>query len=247
MTIVFANNFLDARIAENEYSSSKQFMLTTGLQVDDVAWTIGRTQTVRYSGRYGTVRFESSVLSYSFEVDCGSGFQVVSVPYNTTGIILYNMPTNIITYGNNYFERIFPSNDSFLQDDTSAPVTTVFAVEKLPMADGSYTRVVVAPSIRMLSSTVGETSYVKFFLPSLNEGTNKYLSQSITLIGNDIAKTARSGVNKVRINVTFPYASQGYDSTFFKFKSTSEIVDVPVDSVVEFYVGKVIVSLGLHA
>jgi hypothetical protein len=41
VTTVFANNFLNVQLAENEYSASKQFMLTTGLQVDDVAWTMG--------------------------------------------------------------------------------------------------------------------------------------------------------------------------------------------------------------
>jgi len=243
-TIVFANNFLDARIAENEYSSSKQFMLTTGLQVDDVAWTIGRTQTIRYSSKYGYVAFEPSALSYSFEVSHDGGSTWDLVLTNTTGVILYNMPISMLTYGNNYFERIFPSSDSFLQQNTSAPVTTVFALEKLPMDDGSYIRVVVAPSIRML--TVGETSYVKFFLPALNAGSNLYRSQSITLAGNDVAQIVRREVDKVRINVTFPSASQGYDSTFFNFEHASEIVDVPHDSVVQFYVGTVIVSLGLH-
>jgi len=243
-TIVFANNFLDARIAENEYSSSKQFMLTTGLQVDDVAWTIGRTQTIRYSSKYGYVAFEPSALSYSFEVSHDGGSTWDLVLTNTTGVILYNMPISMLTYGNNYFERIFPSSDSFLQQNTSAPVTTVFALEKLPMDDGSYIRVVVAPSIRML--TVGETSYVKFFLPALNAGSNLYRSQSITLAGNDVAQIVRREVDKVRINVTFPSASQGYDSTFFKFEHASEIVDVPHDAVVQFYVGTVIVSLGLH-
>ena len=33
----FANNFLDARMAENEFSTNKQFMYTTGLQIDDIA------------------------------------------------------------------------------------------------------------------------------------------------------------------------------------------------------------------
>jgi hypothetical protein len=245
VTAAYANNFLDARMAENEFSANKQFMLTTGLQVDDIAWTIGRTQTVRYSSRYGNVKFEPSVLSYTFEVDCGSGFQTVN--YTTTGIILYNMPTSIITFGNNYFERIFPSsNGSFLQQGASAPVTHVFVVEKLPMADGSYTRIVVAPSIRMLNQTIGGKSYFKFFLPSLNQGSNPHLSQSITLTGNDVTKVTIRDVTQVRINVTFPYASQGYDSAFFNFEKTSEIVDVPDGSVVEFYVGKVIVSLGLH-
>ncbi|MCJ7761979.1 hypothetical protein MUP38_00820, partial [Candidatus Bathyarchaeota archaeon] len=173
VTIVFANNFLNASIAENEFGSSKQFMLTTGLQVDDVAWTIGRTQTVRYAGKYGQVTFEPSVLRYSFEVDCGSGFQPVPLSYNTTGIILYNMPTSMITYGNDYFERIFPSfSDSFLQNGSAASVARVFVREQLlPVFDGSYTRVVVVPSIRMLNVTVGtgaSQNYTKFFLPSLN-------------------------------------------------------------------------------
>jgi hypothetical protein len=241
---------LDARIAENDFSSSKQFMLTTGLQVDNVAWTIGRTQTVRYSSRYGNVKFEPSVLNYTFEVDCGSGFQTVN--YTTTGIMLYNMPTSIITYGNNYFERIFPSSDSFLQNGAAAPVTTVFAVEKLPMTDGSYTRVVVAPSIRMLSSTVGGTTYVKFFLPFLDEGTNKYLSQSISLTGNDVKKVTIRDVTQVRITVAFPSASQGFAQDFFNFEkqvitlnSTSSPI-LPANSVVELYVGTVSVSLGLH-
>jgi hypothetical protein len=250
----FANNFLDTRMAENEFSANKQFMLTTGLQVDDIAWTIGRTQTVRYTSRYGQVKFESSVLNYSFEVSYdGSAWQPVLS--STTGIILFNMPTSLFTLGNNYFERIFPSSsDSFLQNGTSAPVTHVFVIQKLPMAEGNYTRVVVAPSIRMLNSTIGgasQKSYFKFYLASLNQGANPQLSQSITLTGNDINKTVRSGVKQVRINVTFPYTSQGYDSTFFNFKSTSELVDTSTTdptggSVVEFYVGKVIVRVGLY-
>jgi hypothetical protein len=247
----YANNFLDVRIAENEFSSSKQFMLTTGLQVDDVAWTIGRTQTVRYSSRYGNVKFAPSVLNYTFEVDCGSGFQPVN--YTTTGIILYNMPTSIITYGNNYFERIFPSsNGSLLQNGPSAPVAHVFVVEKLPMADGSYTRVVVAPSIRMLNSTVGTTTYVTFYLPTLNEGSNLYLSQSLTLTGNDVTKVTINNVMQVRISVAFPSASQGFTQDFFNFEkqvitlnSTSSPI-LPSNSVVELYFGKVLVSLGLH-
>jgi polysaccharide deacetylase 2 family uncharacterized protein YibQ len=59
VSIVFANNFLGARMAENEYSAIKQFMQTIGLQVDDVAWTIGRTQTMRYASKYGAVNFET--------------------------------------------------------------------------------------------------------------------------------------------------------------------------------------------
>jgi hypothetical protein len=244
VTTVFANNFLDARLAENEYSSGKQFMLTTGLQVDDVAWTIGRTQTIRYSSRYGQVTFESSALNYTFEVYDGSWHTVLNT---TTGIILYNMPTSMITYGNNYFQRIFPSNDSFLLGGSAVPVTHVFAVEKLPMADGSYTRVVVAPSIRMLTSTVGVTTYVKFYLPSLSNGTNLYSSQSLTLTGNGVTKVLKNSVTQVRISVAFPpdSASKGFTQDFFNFTTPSPLI-FSSDSVVEFYVGEATVSLGLH-
>ena len=39
VAVSYANNILDTRLAENEFNSNKQFMLTTGLQIDDVAWT----------------------------------------------------------------------------------------------------------------------------------------------------------------------------------------------------------------
>ena len=245
----FANTFLDARMAENEFSTNKQFMLTTGLQIDDIAWTIGRTQTVRYSSRFGNMKFESSAVTYSFEVHNGTGWKFL---FNkTSGMILFNIPVSTYSITNDYFERIMPSsNGSFLQQGPSAPVSHVFCVEKLPMIEGNYTRIVAVPSIRMLNSTLAgpqaptSTNYFKFYLPSLESGTHLYRSQSITMTGSNITKIGESGVNQVRINVTFPSASLGFDSGFFNFDHISETVNLPADSVVEFYVGKVIVTLG---
>jgi len=255
----FANTFLDSRMAENEFSTNKQFMLTTGLQIDDIAWTIGRTQTVRYSSKYGNMKFESATLNYTFEVDFGNGVWV-PVFANVTGMILFNIPVSTYSISNNYFERVSPaSNGSFLQLGPSAPVSHVFCVEKLPMAEGNYTRIVVVPSIRMLNSTIagqqGATDYFKFYLPTLEPGTHRYLSQSITLTGDSITKIVKSGISQVRINVTFPngkpLSTQGFDYDFFNFDHTisslnmaSETVSLPANSVVEFYVGKVIVTLG---
>jgi len=258
----FANNFLDARMAENEFSTNKQFMLTTGLQIDDIAWTIGRTQTVRYSSQYGNMKFLSPALNYSFEVEF-KGAEGVWVPVfsEDTGMIIFNIPVSTYSVSNNYFERIMPSsNGSFLKEGPSAPVTHVFCVEKLPMNEGNYTRIVVVPSIRMLNSTIDDPSgapksYTKFYLPTLEQGSHRYLSQSITMTGTDITKIVQSGVSQVRINVTFsngmPQSTQGFDYDFFNFDHTiddyhaSEIVTLPDDdSVVEFYVGKVIVTLG---
>jgi hypothetical protein len=168
------------------------------------------------------------------------------------------MPVSTYSFGNNYFERISPSsNGSFLQQGPSAPVSHVFCVEKLPMAEGNYTRIVVVPSIRILNSTIvgpqqNATNYFKFYLPTLNRGASPYLSQSITLTGSSVTKIVRSGVNQVRINVTFPNGdpSSGFDSSFFNFDSTTITLNsntvprITANSVVEFYIGKVIVSLG---
>ena len=69
----YANTVLDDRLAGNEFNANKQFMLTTGLQIDDVAWTIGRTQTVTYSSRFGHLKFQPLALNYSLALDSGSG------------------------------------------------------------------------------------------------------------------------------------------------------------------------------
>jgi hypothetical protein len=245
----FANNFLDARMAENEFSTNKQFMLTTGLQIDDIAWTIGRTQTVRYSSQYGNMKVQSPAVNYAFEVNMSGVW--VPVIANDTGMIMFNIPVSTYSISNNYFERLMPSsNGSFLQQGPSAPVTQVFCIEKLPMNEGNYTRIVVVPSIRMLNSTIAgpggptSTNYYKFYLPILKQGTHLYRSQSITMTGNDITKVVRSGVSQVRINVTFPNAPSGFDSDFFNFDNISETVDLPANSVVEFYIGNVVVTLG---
>jgi hypothetical protein len=236
-------------MAENEFSTNKQFMLTTGLQIDDIAWTIGRTQTVRYSSKYGNMKFESATLNYTFEVNNGTGWEVLFS--NVTGMILFNIPVITYTISNNYFERISPaSNGSFLQQGPSAPVSHVFCVEKLPMNEGNYTRVVAVSSIRMLNSTIEgpssptSTNYFKFYLPTLEPGMHLYRSQSITMTGDSITKVVRNEVTGVRINVTFTKADLGFDTDFFNFENTTEIIDLPDDSVVEFYIGKVIVTLG---
>jgi hypothetical protein len=246
VTVAFANNFLNARMAENEFGAVKQFMQTAGLQIDDVAWTIGRTQTVRYASRFGLVNFESLVLNYTVYVND------VPVSNFTTGMLLFNMPINNYNMGSGYHERILPSSDrSFLQVGTSAPVCHVFVTEKLPMVDGNYIRVVVAPSIRMLNSTItsqGTTkNYYKFYLPVLVQGNSPRRSQSVTLIGAAVNVQSNGNINKIKIHVDFPKAvSAGFDSDFFKFDDTDEIVTgVPSGSIMEFYTGEVIVSLGL--
>jgi hypothetical protein len=242
VTITFANNYLNARIAENEFSAMKQFMQTIGLQIDDVAWIPGRTQTMRYASKYGSVKVQSPALNYSFYKD-GSLNASFSV-----GVILFDMPVSAYSVGNNYFEQIFPSSKSFLQQNASAPVSRLFVVEKLPMQDGSYVRIVIAPIIRQLSSIVNNITYIRLFLPILENGPSPQLSQSVTLTGRDVFHKTISNANNVTIGLSFPNGNgMGLTSDFFSFEKTSEAVNVTPGSVVEIYTGDVIVSLGVHA
>lgn len=250
VTIVFANNLLDARLAENEFSAMEQFMQTIGLQIDDVAWTIGRTQTIRYASKYGHVNFESVTLNYQVYINRSGTWKPFLT--NATGIILFNMPMSKYSRGNNYYEPIFPSSDdSFLQEGTSAPINHIFVVENLLMPDGNYIRVVVAPSIRLLNSTIkigSETkNYYKVYLPVLKPGPHPRYSQSITITGKNVTRAVESEVDKIKISVTFPHESLGFGSDFFNFESNEEIIDVIDNSIVEVYLGEVLVSLGLYS
>ena len=261
VTIVFANNFLNARMAENEFSAMEQFMQTVGLQMDDVAWIIGRTQTIRYASKFGQVNFENGrpenktkvPLVYTVYVDKGAGYDYNHpLTSNGTGILLFNMPISQYSLGNHYYRSIFPSDRSFLQKGTSAPVSCVYVVEELQMRDGNFIRVVVAPIIRMLNSTITmggtKNNYFKFYLPILSNGTSPRYSQSVTLTGKNVLVKTEGGVNAVKICVSFPRIGEGFDNiNFFKFDNEVKIVDVPDGSTVEFYTSEVSVSLGVYA
>ncbi|HUV97976.1 MAG TPA: hypothetical protein VMW14_00555, partial [Candidatus Paceibacterota bacterium] len=144
VAFAFASNFLLVRMAEGEFNSAKQTMQTLGLQVDDVAWIVGRTETVRYSSKYGGVSLWQA-LNYSIYVNTTTQSNLRFYT-GLTGIISFDMPVSQYSLGGDYFELVSPSSDNrFLFNATSAPVTRTFVVEKLPMADGSFIRVVVAP------------------------------------------------------------------------------------------------------
>jgi hypothetical protein len=248
VTMVFANNYLNSQMAENEFNAMEQFMQTAGLQIDDVAWTIGRTQTIRYASQFGQLSFQSMALNYAVYVNDTDTW---IANFSTVGVLMFNMPTTKYNIANNYVENIFPSSSSsFLQQGTSAPVTHVFAIERVPMNDGNYIRVVVAPSIRMLNSTIstGTTtaSYYNFYLPMLQPGNNLYLSQSVTLASTSVDVTTVQNIDKIKISLNFPKSGLGFDSSFFNFNSTDEETYVPAGSILEFYTANVTVSLGLY-
>jgi hypothetical protein len=205
------------------------------------------------------MQYQSLALNYTFEVSY-DGTHFTTIAANETGMILYNLPTNMYTLGNNYYQQISISDGSYVQQGASAPVADVFCVEKMPMPDGNFTRIVAVPSIRMLNSSItgsGSTStnYYKFYLPILvKANSNPYLSEAVSLTGMDIEKVIVSGVSKVRVNVTYPngapQTTNKFDSNFFNlgnpadFYHNSKTLTLQANSVIELYVGKVAVAIG---
>ena len=252
VALVFANNFLWSRVAEGDFNSSKELMQTAGLQIDDVAWTVGRTETIRYASQYGDVVLEPSVLHYVVSVETTEGTQEFS---NETGVLLFKLPTSKYTVTNGYWERISPSQDESLTlKGTSASVSRVFAVEKLPMYDGNYIRVVVAPAVRVLFSSINtsisSTFYVKMYLPVLTAGEAPRLSQSITLTGKSVEARTLNNVESINVTVNFPSEGSGFNSEFFNFPYDSEEIPVPTsgyDNIVfELYLSEVSVEFGIN-
>lgn len=244
VAFAFASNFLLVRMAESEFNSAKQTMQTLGLQVDDVAWIVGRTETVRYSSKYGGVSLWQA-LNYSIYVNTTTQSNLRFYA-GLTGIISFDMPVSQYSLGGDYFELIYPSSDSrFLFNATSAPVTRTFVVEKLPMTDGSFIRVVVAPTIRMLSLSIGDTPYIRVYLPILSQGETPGNSQSITLTGESTSTKTVEGVTGIKIEVDFPIS--GFDNSFFSFLQTVESIPLAGETVLEVYVSGVDVAFGVHA
>jgi hypothetical protein len=239
VALSFVNGRLNGELAKNDFDSMKQAMQTLGLQADDVAWIPGRTQTLTYASKYGGITFRSLALTYNFYFD-----GTLAASFNV-GVVMFRMPITDYSISNNYFEEIFPSSNSFLQNGSSAPVCRVFVIEKLPMQDGSYIRIVLVPIVRQLNAMINSVNYARFYLPLLNQGAAAQLSRSVTLTGINVPHQISSNVNKVTITLGFPNgASMGLTSDFFNFAATSQTVTLGPNSVVEIYGGNVTVSLG---
>jgi hypothetical protein len=239
----YGQSYLASSIAQNEFNTNEQFMLTTGLQIDNVAWMIGRAQTIQYSSTYGSLQTLPDMLTYTVEMYQGG--TLLNSTTVETGLIVYNVPAAEYSLGKNYMHYIGSSNSSFLQRGSAAPDSFAYSVEKLPMSDGNYLRIVVVPTIRMMTTKVGNENYAEFYMPLLVNGTSPCLSKSVTLICKNVNQCMQSGVSEVRITASFPKASEGFDSTFFPFPTTT--VTVPLDSTVQLYLGQVSVSVGLYA
>ncbi len=240
----YGQSYLSSSMAQNEFSTNQQFMVTTGLQIDNVAWMIGRAQTIQYSSTYGDLIVLPNALTYTMQVNQGSGW--VTAYTFQTGIILYNVPTKEYSLGNNYVKGLSSSNSSFLQVGSAAPDTYVYSIEKVPMSDGNFLRIVVVPTIRMMTTQIGSQSYAEFYMPTLVNGTSPGYSQSVTLVCKTVNQYVQSSVTQVQFTVSYPLASQGFNSGFFPFQSSTVTRTLGSSSTVQVYAGEVSVSIGLY-
>ncbi len=252
----FANDFLWTRVAESDYASSQQLMQSVGLQIDDVAWTAGRTETITYATQYGDVELEENVLNYTITVVADG---VTHYFKNTTGALMFNMPTYQYSISDDYWTQLYPDpsyDTSLTLTGTSAPIARVFEVEQVPMPDGDYIRVVTAPAIRVLYSSINSstsnTRYVRMYLPVLTAGYSPRLYQSITLTGESVNAKTWNQVTGITVTVDFPEVASGFDDEhFFNFPADSQVIDVPTmpgdyDNVVlELYLSEVSVGFGV--
>lgn len=251
----FANSFLSARVAEGDYVSSRQLMQSVGLQIDDVAWTAGRTETISYATQFGDVELETDVLNYTVSVVTSTNTFEFS---NETGALMFNLPTYEYSVSDDYWVKLYPEQDTSLTlTGTSAPIARIFEVEQVPMTDGDYIRVVAAPSIRILFSSINSsttsTRYIRMYLPVITEGESPRLYQSITLIGESVEAYTLNDVRSISVTVDFPKAAGGFNAGFFNFPGSnpqifnfSSLYDGGYDNVVlELYLSEVSVGFGL--
>jgi hypothetical protein len=64
------------------------------------------------------------------------------------------------------------------------------------------------------------------------------------MTGDGIQKAVQSGVDQIRITAMFHKAAQGFDASFFNFRSVTETLATSANSLVELYVGDVQVKIG---
>ena len=245
VAMIFANNLLMASVAQSDFNSAKQYMQSVAMQIDDVAWQIGQTETVSYSTRYGAINVLNGALSYNVSMTPVTGSTQNYV--FSTGIIYFYMPVSYYSLANNYFSQVWPLKVSNLVNNgSSSPVATVFAIEKMPMSDGEYIRVVVAPVLRLIQSSIAATNYLSLYLPILSLASSPRLSQSVTLKGNSISTNTLNSVKSLSVTVSFPNSASGFDNTFFNFPLTTQSIPIQGTCVAQLYTGSVGVSLGAN-
>ena len=253
VTLVFVNDRLWLSVAESDFDSAQQYMQAVGLQIDDVAWTMGRKETVRYSSSYGSVSILQNAINYTIDVKTQNGGDYQYFTHMISGVLLFNMPVSRYSLGDNYYQQIYPQSISNITySGTSAPVARVFVRQMSSyVGDENFGRIAVTPVIRVMSSYINSSSsnvyYLKLYLPVIEAGNSHGSAQSITMKGASIEVPTLSEITSIKVTASFP--DQYFDSSFFHFSSESQEITVPEgydDAILELYIGKVETVLGVQ-
>ncbi|MEM3874268.1 MAG: hypothetical protein QXU45_03970 [Candidatus Bathyarchaeia archaeon] len=243
----FAVNLRDSKIAQNEFSSVRQFMQAAAVQIDDIAWVPWRTQTFRYSRSYGSMSFMPNTLNFTIYFRNASGeYRLGSY---VSGVLAYNMPISRHNMYDGYMELIYPANaplDNFIFSGANASVARVYAVEKL--STGPFVRLVLNPCVRIVEANISGKKQYRLYLPILYESSFRGNNPTVTFTSKQISSDAKNAT-KIRILVT---TSSAYGAGFFAKspQGPNTIVNKEIDlggfSTVVFYLGRVEVAVGVN-
>ena len=130
ITLSYVNSTLTRRQGENDFETAKIFMKNMGLQIDDVAWTKGRVDTVHFTSQYGQIEYLSNTLNYTIRFYNASSALVATSKY-TSSIFMFNVPTEKYYLEEGYYESLLPPKvTSLVFYGENAPATRVFAIQK---------------------------------------------------------------------------------------------------------------------
>jgi hypothetical protein len=233
ITLSFVQNSLAHHQGESDLTFAKVFMNTLGLQIDDVAWLPGQMDMVQYSSQYAEMYLKNNLLNYQIQV------KYIGVPGETTvasfqaNPFFFNIPTNVYTLDNTYFENILPGTVIHLiQNGTNAPVARVFAIQRNPIGNESdYIRVCVVPVPRVsqysITTDSGTTRYLKMYMVNLVEGNSTTQNPKyVTSTGKGVSTQIFTGVESVTVTLNFPKSSDGYNNGFFMFPETLQTISL---------------------
>jgi hypothetical protein len=230
-------NLRTRQLSTNEYESMKSFMKTFASHVDKAAWNPGLTRTLSHANQYGLFEGVNNVLEYSIYVDAGAGWNLIGNFY--TGLWQYKISTSYYGAGNDYFSLLSPFSMKFMREGVNEATSVVWERELHPMSDGSYLRILAAPTIRVYNYTIaaGETHYYyRVMIPLMNYmGSFTINRVGITGVKYSLNSTT-TGVG-IRAVVTFPNVN--YGSSLFHFEQTSYDISTPSGSIVEIFIGEV--------
>ena len=252
ITLSYVNNTLTRRQGENDFESAKIFMKNMGLQIDDVAWTKGRVDTVHFTSQYGQAEYVEDAILYTIEYYKTGNPLPVDVRQYYSSIFMFNIPLDKYSLDELYYESLLPSPSTSLSlafYGSRAPTARVFVKQKSSVGNNDFLRIVVVPVLRYrdyaISIPDSTERYVRVYLPELQQGSASPLAKSVVLSGQSISTDTHSDISRIIVRVSFPKEDLLYNEDFFQLQGISEqVIDFPGASTVETYIGGVKIDYG---